>query len=419
MSDDDPDKPSSDQDKGRDSNSGPAESPEEKPAAPIDVPGAEWPDKPVRSRLRSPEFSQYQRPTNASDDPDAVGRRFPWRMILYGIVLLYLIGDLQLFDGPLHRAIEKRRNISSAEHAIEKGWVAVVNGESITLTRLARSVDAHLHVRGKSRSDLSATALRHIRGATLQQLIDDLVVAQHAAGRSHTVSEDKVDRVVARFESQFKSPQQLEQRSAAQHLDPELRRARLRQLAVQTDWLESHLAESPQVTEEIARQWFEDNRAAGIEGGFVAPEVVRARHIFLSTLGNDTPELEQKIRDLHRQLRDEGADFAQLAASYSQDQRSKTRGGDLNWFSRARMPADFFNAVSKLQPGQLSEPIRTRLGWHIVEVTDRRPARKATFEDMREEIIAYLESEDRRQKIDEFVENLRRASIITVFPEQL
>jgi parvulin-like peptidyl-prolyl isomerase len=340
-------------------------------------------------------------------------------MILYGIVLLYLIGDLQLFNGPLNRAIDKRRNISSAEYAIEHDWVAVVNGESITLARLARAVDAHLHVRGKARSDLSATALRHIRGATLQQLIDDLVVAQHAAGRKHTVSEEKVDRMVARFESQFKDPEQLEQRSAAQHLDPEQRRARLRQQVIQTDWLESHLAEAPQVGEDIARQWFDDNRAAGAEGGFVAPEVIRARHIFLSSLGNDTPELEQKVRDLHRQLSEEHADFSQLAASYSQDQRSKIRGGDLNWFSRARMPADFYEPVAKLQPGQLSDPFRTSLGWHIVEVTDRRPAREASFEDMRDEIIAYLESEDRRQKIDDFVENLRRASIITVFPEQL
>ena len=83
------------------------------------------------------------------------------------------------------------------------------------------------------------------------------------------------------------------------------------------------------------------------------------------------------------------------------------------------MPADFYDPVAKLEPGQLGAPFRTSLGWHIVEVTDRRPAREASFEDMREEIIAYLESEDRRQKIDTFVEDLRRASIITVFPEQL
>ena len=83
------------------------------------------------------------------------------------------------------------------------------------------------------------------------------------------------------------------------------------------------------------------------------------------------------------------------------------------------MPADFFGPVSKLPAGELGEPFRSSLGWHIVEVTDRRPAREARFEDLREEILAYLESEDRRQKIDEFVDNIRRASIITVFPEQL
>lgn len=386
--------------------------------APADLPGAEWPDKPIRSRLRSLPYGRHD--SGSRVDADAiVGRRFPWRMLLYAIVLIYLLCDLQLFNGPLHRAMERRRDLTSADRAIERGWVAVVNGETVSLARLDRAVDIHLHLRGKTRADLSASALRHTRGAVLQQLIDDLVVAHHAAGRDHSVSEEIVDAAVARFDSQFKNSQQLELRSAAQHLDAQGRRARLRQLAIEIDWLESHLAGSPQVTEAIARQWFDDNRAAGAEGGFIAPEVLRARHIFLSTLGNDTPELEAKARDLHRQLTEEGADFAQLAASHSQDQRSNKLGGDLNWFSRERMPADFFDRIADLQPGEISDPYRSRLGWHIVEVTDRRPAREASFEDMRDEIIAYLESEDRRQKIDDFVKDLRRASIIAVFPEQL
>ncbi len=386
--------------------------------SPADLPGAEWPDKPIRSRLRSLPYGRHD--SGSRVDADAiVGRRFPWRMLLYAIVLIYLLCDLQLFNGPLHRAMERRRDLTSADRAIERGWVAVVNGETVSLARLDRAVDIHLHLRGKTRADLSTSALRHTRGAVLQQLIDDLVVAHHAAGRDHSVSEQTVDAMVARFESQFKNSEQLELRSAAQQLDAEGRRARLRQLAIQIDWLESHLASAPQVTEEIARQWFEDNRAAGAEGGFIAPEVIRARHIFLTTMGNDTPELEKKVHDLHRQLTEENADFAQLAASHSQDQRSRHRGGDLNWFSRERMPPDFYDPIAALQPGGISEPYRSHLGWHIVEVTDRRPAREASFEDMREEIIAYLESEDRRQKIDAFVKDLRRASIIAVFPEQL
>jgi len=406
----DPPEPPADSSEGED--------PDDSAPSPADLPGAEWPDKPIRSRLRSLPYSRHD--TASRVDPDAiVGRRFPWRMLLYGIVLIYLLCDLQLFNGPLHRALEKRRDLTSADRAIERGWVAVVNGETISLAHLDRAVDIHLHLRGKTRADLSTSALRHTRGAVLQQLIDDLVVAHHAAGRDHTVSEATVDAMVARFESQFKNSEQLELRSAAQHFDAEGRRARLRQLAIQIDWLESHLASAPQVTEEIARQWFDDNRAAGAEGGFVAPEVLRARHIFLSTLGNDTPELEAKARDLHRQLTEEGADFAQLAASHSQDQRSNKLGGDLNWFSRERMPADFYDPIADLQPGEISDPYRSRLGWHIVEVTDRRPAREASFEDMRDEIIAYLESEDRRQKIDDFLKNLRRASNIAVFPEQL
>ena len=83
------------------------------------------------------------------------------------------------------------------------------------------------------------------------------------------------------------------------------------------------------------------------------------------------------------------------------------------------MPKEFIEVVEGLSPGELSEPFRSEIGWHIVELTDQRPAREASFEEMRDEIIAYLETEDRRQKIEEFVENLRRTSIVQVFPEQL
>jgi len=390
----------------------------EKSGKPIDLPGAEWPDPPgrrARSRLRSPLSPSLVSKRGGN------GGRYAWRFIVYAVFVLYLAGDFFVFRGPLRQRYEQRQTLgpTSAERAIEKGWVATVNGEPISTDRLARAVDIHLYQRGKKREQQSASALRYIRGSVLQRLIDDLLVEQYARGQMHQVSREKIDTAVTRFESQFKDAAQLKKRSAAQHIDAQQRRHRLRELAAQVDWLEAHLAGSPQVTEAVARQWFDNNREGGLENGFVIDETFRARHIFLSTVDDDSVERERQIRELHRQLSEDGADFASLAAEHSDDLRSKPKGGDLNWFTSARMPADFVAAITALAPGELSDPFRTGIGWHIVKMTDRQPRREASFEEMREEIIAYLETEDRRQKIEEFVKNLRRTSIVQVFPEQL
>ncbi len=70
-----------------------------------------------------------------------------------------------------------------------------------------------------------------------------------------------------------------------------------------------------------------------------------------------------------------GEDFAKLAAEYSDDTVSAAEGGDLGWFGRGRMVPEFEEAVFKLEPGQISDPIKTQYGYHIVQVLERDPAR--------------------------------------------
>ncbi len=90
-----------------------------------------------------------------------------------------------------------------------------------------------------------------------------------------------------------------------------------------------------------------------------------------------------------------GETLAQLAAEASEDEATKSRGGDLGFFSSARMPADFFAEVEKLAIGQRSRPFRSHLGFHIVEVTAIRPARVLGFDEARGDILLALANERR------------------------
>jgi len=86
--------------------------------------------------------------------------------------------------------------------------------------------------------------------------------------------------------------------------------------------------------------------------------------------------------------------------------RRQKIAGDLGYFSAFRMPPDFFGAATKLRVGQIGPPIRTRLGFHIVQLTDSKPAQQLPFDQTRAEISATLESEKRQGAIKNLIVDL-------------
>ncbi|MFW5825284.1 MAG: peptidylprolyl isomerase, partial [Marinobacter sp.] len=98
----------------------------------------------------------------------------------------------------------------------------------------------------------------------------------------------------------------------------------------------------------------------------------RTRHILIrpSDLISDE-EAEQQINDLYRQLQD-GADFGELAREHSDDPGSASEGGDLGWVGPGEMVPAFEEALTNAEVGEMTRPFRSRFGWHILEVEDRR-----------------------------------------------
>ncbi|PLR86675.1 MULTISPECIES: peptidylprolyl isomerase [Bacillus] len=113
---------------------------------------------------------------------------------------------------------------------------------------------------------------------------------------------------------------------------------------------------------------------------------IRASHILV--------EDEAKAKELKAQL-DGGAKMADLAKEHSTDPGSKEKGGDLDWFGPGKMVPEFEEAAYALEVNQISEPVQTQNGWHIIQLTDKKE--KEPFEDMKKE----LETEVKRSKIDQ------------------
>ncbi|HET6465186.1 MAG TPA: peptidylprolyl isomerase [Nitrospiria bacterium] len=126
---------------------------------------------------------------------------------------------------------------------------------------------------------------------------------------------------------------------------------------------------------------------------------VRASHILV--------EKEEAAKDLKQQL-NAGADFAELARKFSKDGRSGPAGGDLGYFTKARMIPEIANAAFILPVNAVSEPVKSSYGYHLIKVTDAREAKR--FEELPTPVLEDV----KRAVLQEEIQALRNANAVTV-----
>ncbi len=141
---------------------------------------------------------------------------------------------------------------------------------------------------------------------------------------------------------------------------------------------------------EVLREKLQDQICTNVR---TTEEAVHARHILIriktptpEPVGEGTPtptpdpekikQAEEEALKLAQEIKaklDAGADFAELAKEYSEDPGSKDQGGDLGWFTHGSMVPEFEKAAFSLEPGQISDPVKTTFGYHIIQVLERDP----------------------------------------------
>ena len=129
---------------------------------------------------------------------------------------------------------------------------------------------------------------------------------------------------------------------------------------------------------------------------FTTPEDRRASHILVSLENREEDEARALAGELHERL-EAGEEFSELASEYSDDPLSATEGGDLGWVSRDDMVRAFEDTLFALDTGGVSEPVRTRFGFHLIRLDDVRGGEATPFEQVRDE----LEESYRRDRIEQ------------------
>jgi peptidyl-prolyl cis-trans isomerase C len=144
--------------------------------------------------------------------------------------------------------------------------------------------------------------------------------------------------------------------------------------------------------EGVAKERYEANQAS-----YVTPDAIRVAHILLR-VDEETPEFTDavaraKAEKLLAELRD-GGDFGKLAEKHSEDLGSARRNGELpGWSEKGKLVPAFEEAAYALKPGEMSGLVRTRFGYHIIKLLEKREARQRPFEEVKGELVTSLRNE--------------------------
>jgi peptidyl-prolyl cis-trans isomerase D len=143
-----------------------------------------------------------------------------------------------------------------------------------------------------------------------------------------------------------------------------------------------------EIADAAVQQYYDDNHSL-----YFQPEKVRARHILVRIPDDADEAAEKTARERIEKIYDDvqqGKPFDILAQEYSEDSSTAPRGGDLGFFERGQMVPAFDTAAFSLQPGEASEIIRTRFGFHVIKLEERQAEQRKSLEEVREAILAEL-----------------------------
>ena len=289
--------------------------------------------------------------------------------------------------------------------------VATVNGQPISKGELEHFTEMYMNAGGRSLKSYQAADQKKAYRAMLANLIVDRLVSAQAV--NEPVSDTDVEKRLDEVRSQYPNNDafQNEVRRSGQTLD-QVRQSIHSQLA-REQWTENQIKDQVNVTPPEVDKFYAD----GPPNKFDEPEKVSASHILIGVRRDAPPEealaAEKRANDIEDRLK-KGENFEDLAVQLSTDPTAKKNKGYVGSFSKEGIMPEFADAAFKLKPGEISPPVRTQFGYHIIKVTDRKPAHTQTIEEARDRIRTYIEDQKRQKATLALVARLRDAAKIDV-----
>ncbi len=292
--------------------------------------------------------------------------------------------------------------------------VAVVNAIPLTEAEIQLEIKRIQFQAKMMRQPIDDSMMAAMREKVIQSIINRELLFQESKARGILVDALEIDIRIDQIKQQLDAGQELENQLAEMGISMAGFRNQVSQATAIQKLLEMDIYAGTEVTEKEARIFFENNPQF-----FKKPEEVKASHILIQFKADDEEEkklaAKQKIESIQEKLT-VGEDFAELAKTFSEGP-SSVNGGDLGYFDRKKMVKPFADAAFALEPGQISDIVETRFGYHLIKVIDRKPKSSYEFNNIKQQLIKMLHDRKIQTETRQYLDDLRKkASINRIEP---
>lgn len=324
---------------------------------------------------------------------------------LRGILVAALVscGSYAAAAGPESKTESVTASPSSAPL---QGPVARVNGKVLDALELRRVKKVLL--RGQTVPAEQQAALDR---QAVEQMISAELLYQAAAKLEIKDLDKQIDAKVAQGKARFKDEQEF--KNAVKDLEmneKDLREYTRRDLLI-SRFVETTFVSKVAVSEPEIRAFYDKNL-----DNFKRDEAVKASHILIGvndkTSADDRKKAREKAEKLQKELAG-GADFAALAKGNSTCPSSQ-QGGDLGFFGKGQMVPPFEKAAFALKPGEISDVVETQFGYHIIKLTEKKPAETTAFNDVKAKIEEFLKRQKVNEAIQKYLEETKKTAKIEI-----
>ena len=323
-----------------------------------------------------------------------------WKKILYLSLILSFVVCSQK---------DEQNNSKSDKIFIEDSTlVAMVNDEPIHYNNVDEAAKQMILQTGLvNKVDVKDSVIQQ---QALDWLIANTLLKQEVQKYMIEVKDEEVESAIEIVKKRFPSEEQF--LAALQEENITMRKFKeniVLDLKVQKLLEEQVVFQASDVTSEDAKEYYEQNSSK-----FEEPGGAHARQI-LVRVNNNATEAEQKkarkkIESVKAKL-NQGQSFEELAKTYSEGP-SASRGGNLGYFSRGDMVKEVDEAVFSMNPGDISDIVRTEFGFHLIKLEDFKESKKIPFERVENDIKNYLIQIKSQEQFDKFIKKLKEKATI-------
>jgi parvulin-like peptidyl-prolyl isomerase len=284
--------------------------------------------------------------------------------------------------------------------------VAVVEGAEIKGQELEKAFNGFLASRQIPADALPPAERARGYQMILDEMIKEKLVEKRAADVK--VTDEEVTETFKKFTASLGPEEEVKKQIEASGQTLAGIRDNIRTSLRQDHWLDAQVEKAGGVSDKDAETFYKEN-----SDKFVSPPEVRASHILVRVPPESKPEVvveKQKAAQVIANRVKKGEDFAKLAKELSEDPSAKENSGDLNFFGKEQMVPEFSDAAFKMKTGEISDPVRSQFGYHVIKVTDRHDAATVPLEKVKPKLLAYLKG----QKVEALKKEIREKAEVKV-----